>query len=134
MTDVRYYIGIIHKDESSDFGISFPDFPGCISAGATLDETLAMGREALRGHIAVMSDNGEAIPEPSAMEAIMADADYQDGTPVLVPAPAIPSRTVRVNITLPEDALRQIDAFAEDHGLTRSGFLVSAAKKAMADA
>ena len=134
MTDVRYYIGIIHKDESSDFGISFPDFPGCISAGATLDETLAMGREALRGHIAVMSDNGEAIPEPSAMGAIMADADYQDGTPVLVPAPVIPSRTVRVNITLPEDALRQIDAFAEDHGLTRSGFLVSAAKKAMADA
>ena len=134
MTDVRYYIGIIHKDESSDFGISFPDFPGCISAGATLDETLAMGREALEGHIGVMADNSEAIPEPSAMDAIMADADYRDGTPVLVPARVIASRTVRVNITLPEDALRQIDAFAEDHGLTRSGFLVSAAKKAMADA
>jgi predicted RNase H-like HicB family nuclease len=132
MTDVRYYIGIIHKDEGSDFGISFPDFPGCISAGPTLDETLAMGREALEGHIGVMSDNGEAIPEPSAMDAVMADQDNRGGTPVLVPASVIPSRTVRVNITLPEDALRQIDAFAEDHGLTRSGFLVSAAKKAMA--
>jgi hypothetical protein len=97
-------------------GISFPDFPGCISAGATLDETLAMGREAPEGRIAVM-----------------ADPDYRDGTPVLVPAPVIASRTVRVNITLPEDALRRIDTFAEEHGLTRSGFLVSAAKKAMAE-
>jgi hypothetical protein len=68
------------------------------------------------------------------MDAVMADADYRDGTPFLVPAPVVPSRTVRMNITLPKDTLRRIDAFAEDHGLTRSGFLVSAAKKAMADA
>jgi predicted RNase H-like HicB family nuclease len=134
VTNVRYYIGIVHKDENSDFGISFPDFPGCISAGATLEETLAMGREALAGHIAVMADNGEAIPEPSTMDAVQAGAECGNGgTPVLVPALVINSRTVRVNITLPEDALRQIDAFAAEHGLTRSGFLVSAAKKAMAD-
>jgi len=41
------------------------------------------------------------------------------------------SRSVRVNITLPEDALRDIDAFAEAHGYTRSGFLAQAARKAM---
>lgn len=38
---------------------------------------------------------------------------------------------MRVSITLPEDALRQIDQFAESHGFTRSGFLASAAKKVM---
>lgn len=82
---MRGYIGIIHKDDDSDFGISFPDFPGCISAGATLDGTLAMGREALAGHIAVMAEDGEAIPEPSTMEAVVADPVWQDGTPVWVP-------------------------------------------------
>jgi predicted RNase H-like HicB family nuclease len=128
---MRYYIGIIHKDDDSDFGISFPDFLGCISAGSTLDEALAMGREALAGHIELMVDEGEAIPEPSSLEAVMEDPDYRDGTPVLVPAPDISARIVRVNITLPADALRDIDRFAEAHGLTRSGFLASAARKAL---
>jgi predicted RNase H-like HicB family nuclease len=128
---MRYYIGIIHKDDDSDFGISFPDFLGCISAGSTLDEALAMGREALAGHIELMVDEGEAIPEPSSLEAVMEDPDYRDGMPVLVPAPEISARIVRVNITLPADALRDIDRFAEAHGLTRSGFLASAARKAL---
>jgi predicted RNase H-like HicB family nuclease len=128
---MRYYIGIIHKDDDSDFGISFPDFLGCVSAGSTLDEALAMGREALAGHVELMVDEGEAIPEPSSLEAVMEDPDYRDGTPVLVPAPEISARIVRVNITLPADALRDIDRFAEAHGLTRSGFLASAARKAL---
>jgi predicted RNase H-like HicB family nuclease len=57
MTEIRHYIGIVHKDEASDFGISFPDFPGCISAGRTLEETVVMGREALEGHIGLMADD-----------------------------------------------------------------------------
>jgi len=40
---------------------------------------------------------------------------------------------VRVNVTLPEDALRAIDAFAESRGLTRSGFLAAAARRAIAE-
>ena len=35
---VMDYIEIIHKDPDSDFGVSFLDFPGCITAGRTLDE------------------------------------------------------------------------------------------------
>ena len=27
------YIGLIHKDAGSDFGVSFPDFPGVVTAG-----------------------------------------------------------------------------------------------------
>ena len=129
---MRYYIGIIHKDADSDFGISFPDFPGCVSAGADLSELAGMGEEALRGHIALMAEAGLAIPEPSSMDAVMADADFRDGTPVLVPAPAVSGRAVRVNITLPEDELRQIDEFAEANGFTRSGFLLRAARREMA--
>ena len=29
-----HYIGLLHKDAHSDYGVSFPDFPGCITAGA----------------------------------------------------------------------------------------------------
>ena len=58
---MRHYIGIIHKDRDSDYGISFPDFPGCVSAGATLDEARTMGEEALALHVRGMIEDGEAI-------------------------------------------------------------------------
>ena len=58
----------------------------------------------------------------------MADAENQDGVAILVGVKTEAKRAVRVNITLPEDVLKAIDAFAEAHGLTRSGFLVRAAK------
>jgi len=38
------YIAVIHKDPDSDFGVSFPDFPDCITAGATIDEGAYWGR------------------------------------------------------------------------------------------
>ncbi len=58
----------------------------------------------------------------------MADAENHDGVAILVGLKAEAKRAVRVNITLPEDVLKAIDAFAEAQGLTRSGFLVRAAK------
>ena len=45
------YIGLIHKDADSDYGVSFPDFPGAVTAGSTLDEARAMAEEALPFHI-----------------------------------------------------------------------------------
>ena len=32
------YIAVVHKEPASDYGVSFPDFPGCITAGKTIDE------------------------------------------------------------------------------------------------
>src|SRR5690349_14455405 len=128
---MRSYIGLIHKDAGSEFGVSFPDFPGCISAGATLDEARANAEEALAFHVEGMVEDGEAIPEPSPLEEIMAHADARDGVAVLIPLREQGGRTVRVNITLPEATLAEIDRFAEAHGYTRSGFLAQAAKRAM---
>lgn len=52
----------------SDYGISFPDFPGYVSAGVTHTEAIGLGHEALRLHIDGMVDDGESIPIPSAVE------------------------------------------------------------------
>lgn len=124
------YIALIHKDADSDFGVSFPDFPGCITAGSTLDEARAMAEEALAFHVEGMLEDGEAIPEPSSLTDIMADPQNRDGVAVLVALKAEP-KTVRVNITLPDDTLREIDRYASDHGFTRSGLLAAAARKAI---
>lgn len=122
---MRHYIGLIHKEAESDFGISFPDFPGCVSAGSTLDEALAMGREALEGHIEVMAEAGEPIPEPSDVDTVMQDPEHRDGVVVLVPAPDLSGKAVRVNVTLPEGLLQRIDEAAPN----RSRFLAEAAEE-----
>ena len=69
---MRRFIALIHKDAGSEFGVSFPDLPGCVTAGATLDEARDMAAEALALHLEGMVEDGEAIPEPSSLEAVMA--------------------------------------------------------------
>jgi len=128
---MTHYIALIHKDADSDYGVSFPDFPGCISAGSTLDEARDMGAEALAFHIEGMVEDGLTIPDPSDLEAVMSDPDNRDGVAILIKA-EVNTKAVRVNITIPQDALNLIDAYAEAHGYTRSGFLVKAARQAIA--
>jgi predicted RNase H-like HicB family nuclease len=125
------YIGLIHKDADSDYGVSFPDFPGAVTAGKSLDEARAMAEEALSFHIDGLLEDGEAIPEPSSLEEVMSDPENRDGVAILVAVKTDTMKSVRVNVTLPEDVLAQIDKFAKERGLSRSGFLAQAAKKAI---
>ncbi|KAB2876452.1 MAG: HicB family protein, partial [Bauldia sp.] len=39
------YVALVHKNAGTSYGVSFPDLPGCISAGDTLDEALANAAE-----------------------------------------------------------------------------------------
>ena len=131
---MRYYVALVHKETESDFGVSFPDFPGCVSAGSTLAEAAAMAAEALNGHVDLMAEEGGAIPEASSLDEVLKDPDNRDGVPVMVALiQKRSSRAVRVNITVPEDVLGEIDAYAEQHGMNRSGFLVRAARHEMDD-
>ena len=47
----HHYVALIHKDVESDFGVSFPDFPGYVAAGVTIDEAQALALEALGLHL-----------------------------------------------------------------------------------
>ena len=126
------YIAIVHKDTKSDFSVSFPDFPGCITAGENIDEAKDMSEDALTLHIKGMIEDGGTLPFPSKLEDIMNDPDFNDAAAFLVVSvPDSKPRTVRVNITLPETTLKQIDAAAKKNGMSRSSFLVHAAQNAI---
>ena len=125
------YIGLLRKDPTSDFGVDFPDFPGCVTAGSTIEEAVAMAREALGGHIECMVDEGQEIPSPSGLEAVTSDPENEGAVPILVPVD-IPGKAVRVNGIVPDRDLKAIDAWARSHGMSGSGFLVTAARRAMA--
>ena len=131
---MRHYIGLIHKDADSDFGVSFPDLPGLVTAGTTLDEARDMAEDALAFHLEGMAEDGEPIPEPSSLEDIMSKPENRSGVAILVSMKDDLPKVVRVNVTLPGDVLEQIDKYAEAHGYTRSGLLAQAAKKLMTDA
>jgi predicted RNase H-like HicB family nuclease len=68
---VTVYIGFIHKEPDSSFGVSFPDLPGHVTAGDTLDEAFAKAHEL----IALLSrhwleDTGEDMPKARSYHEI----------------------------------------------------------------
>lgn len=127
------YVSFIHKDHDSDYGISFPDFPGCVSVGDTIDDAIRCGCEALAFHVEGLLDDGEPIPVPRPIEAIKADpelADWRRGADiVLIPLLRDRGSSRRVNISLDRGLLEAIDDEAKRRQMTRSAFLASAARQ-----
>jgi predicted RNase H-like HicB family nuclease len=120
------YIAYLHKDKGSDFGVSFPDFPGCVTAGRTLEEAREMAVEALTLHIAGMIEDGDALPEPSTLDQLAHDPAMRGAVAFLISAEA-PEKTVRVNITARESQIEAIDRLARKAGMTRSAYMVRSA-------
>jgi antitoxin HicB len=52
------------KEEGGGYVITFPDLPGCMSDGDTVDETIAHGREAFQAWMESLIEDGKPIPEP----------------------------------------------------------------------
>jgi predicted RNase H-like HicB family nuclease/predicted DNA binding CopG/RHH family protein len=126
------YIALIHKEPTTGFGASFPDFPGAVTVADTLENLRSEAEAVLAFHIEGMIEDGDAIPEPSTLDAVIGLKDYRDAVAVLVvKAPDVASLSVRINVTIPDMMLKRIDRHAAKQGLSRSGFLVRAAKKQM---
>ena len=121
------YIAYLHKERDSDFGVSFPDFPGCITAGRTLEEARQMAVEALAFHIAGMVEDEEAIPQPSTLDALADDPAMKDAVAFLVHVEPAAEPTVRINITAKQKQIELIDQMADESGMTRSAFMVQRA-------
>ena len=119
------YIALLRKDPRSDYGVDFPDFPGCITAGRTLEEARRMAEEALAFHVDGMRQDGEPIPPPSPMDTIMADRHNRNAVAFLVDLPAQSRRAIRINVSLPEDVVQSIDRVSAN----RSRFLADAARE-----
>ncbi len=120
---------MIHE-ENGVFGISFPDFPGCVSTGHTPDEVLRKGSEALTFHVAGMAEDGDSLPDARGLGAIRADPDFADenGVWTLVEYPR-PGAPVQVDGAGADDLLEASDAAAKAAGMSRSAFLAAAARE-----
>jgi predicted RNase H-like HicB family nuclease len=131
------YIAFIHKEPDSCYGVSFPDMPGCTSAGDTLDEAVANAVDALSGHVRMMDMDGDAVPAPRSLEEIVADPELaEDREGALLSAIALVKdrgSSTRINVSLDLGLLEAIDAEARSRKQTRSAFLASAARRELTD-
>jgi len=120
---------VIHKDKDSDYGVTVPDLPGCFSAGETVDDAISNAIEAIECHVEGLLIDGESIPPGRGIEHHRRKREFSGGIWALVDVDfsKLSGKAKRVNITLPERILSQIDSFASRRGDTRSGFLAHAA-------
>jgi predicted RNase H-like HicB family nuclease len=126
---VRYYPAVVEQ-VSDGFAVSFPDLPGCVSAGDTMEDLAANAEAALAFHIRGMIEDRETIPVPTPLEQLQADPEVTEYARILVRA-ELPGRAVRVNITMEEGLLAAADAAAQQQGMTRSAFLADAVRGAL---
>jgi predicted RNase H-like HicB family nuclease len=128
-----YPVYVHMGDEAHAHGVTFPDFPGCFAAADEWEGLPAAIQEAVEAHF---HDEPEAVPPPTPLDRLASDPQYQGGVWLLaeVDLSRIDTRPVRLNISLPANLVQQIDAWADAHHLTRSGFLARAAQQAMREA
>jgi predicted RNase H-like HicB family nuclease len=131
------YVALIHRARGTSLGVVFPDFPGCVSSGSTLDEAVRNGAEALALHVAGMREDGARIPKPRTLAHIRAAKEdwleWKDTAATMIPLLPLPQRAVRLNVSLDRGLARAIDHAAKRRGMTRSGFLTEAARRLLLD-
>ena len=71
------YVSFIHQDDAG-YGVSFPDFPGCVSVGDTVDDAVRHASDALAFHVEGLIADGAPIPPPRSIDAIKADPNLAD--------------------------------------------------------
>jgi predicted RNase H-like HicB family nuclease len=124
------YIAYLRKDADSDYGVEFPDLPGCFSAASTMEEAQAMAAEALAGHVAVLQEEKMPVPAPSTIDQLRNDPNRGEAVLFLVDLDPDLLKSERVNVMIPRNLLGRIDAVAGSGN--RSRFLVEAAEERLA--
>lgn len=129
---MRYYTAIVHKEEGSAFGLTFPDLPGCFAAADSWTDIPRAAAEALD---LWFEDAAEVAP--ASLDEIRAREDVkaalaEGATLMSVPYIAADGALERVNISIERGLLRAIDETAKSRGMTRSSFLASAARHEIA--
>lgn len=125
----------VHQDPDGSASGFFPGVPGCYFAGDSFEEALADAARALDAHLELLAEQGEAIPEPTAIHQHQNDEDCAGGAWGLVniDISKFEGKAQKINITLPELLIAKIDEYVKAHGEygSRSGFLAMAARHEM---
>jgi predicted RNase H-like HicB family nuclease len=113
-------------DDNHAHGVTIPDFPGCFSAA---DDWVLLPTNIQEAIELYCEGEDMEIPAPTPLEKLMSNLEYEGGAWLLVDVDVsrLSTKPIRINISLPENLVQNIDRYAKTHHLTRSGFLARAA-------
>jgi predicted RNase H-like HicB family nuclease len=127
--DSMRYVGILDQ-ENGNWGVTLPDFDGCVGAGFTAEEAIESATIALREVAGHMRSSGLPLPQPTPFSDIAKSGEYgRNPSTTLIPLLLDAGRTVRANLTLDAGLLDAIDEAASRRGVTRSAFMAGAARE-----
>ena len=61
-TDYSYTIILEPDDEEGGYAVTVPALPGCVTQGDTLEEAIAMARDAIQAYLESLIKDGEPVP------------------------------------------------------------------------
>lgn len=98
------FLAFFRRVTSGGFSIDFPDLPGCISAGDTVEEAMTMVREALSLHLFGLIEDNESIPHASDLLKIKQEKNafltLVEGRPDLI-GEIIRNKAVKKTLIIP---------------------------------
>ena len=124
-----FYPIAIHKDANTDYGVTFPDLPGCFSAGTDFADAINSAKEAAYCHIEGMLLDGECVPVANSIESHQNNPDYQAATWALVEVDLseLSLEKDRFNISAQKVYVSFIDRAAKAKNMNRSQYLIESA-------
>lgn len=124
------YLAIIDEADGQ-LGAHFPDAPGCVAMGETVDELIDNATDALSEWAADVLADGGKLPRPRSYAELLKSGEYglEGGRVAHVPLLLETGKLARANISLDAGLLSDIDEAAARRGVTRSAFLASAARE-----
>ena len=132
-----YYFAVFLPVKEGGYSIAFPDIPEAVSQGDDFADCMVMAADVLAVCADEYAKARKQLPPPSGLEKIEAWAAEQRDDPDLLPQgkmlfqlfriPQVDATPVKISISLPKSTLEVIDKKAQEAGLTRSGYLSTAA-------
>ena len=62
---------VIFEASGTGYSAYVPDLPGCVAAASTLEETEHLISEAIAGHVELLKERGEHVPEPISQSKLV---------------------------------------------------------------
>ena len=113
------YPALIDGEEGA-YGVTFPDLPGVVAMGNTIDAALVNAEEALRDCAIEAEKVGETMTPPSVLERLKVPPGQ---ALVSVPLIRISGRSVRAHMTLDAGVAAFINDEARRRGMTRKAYV-----------
>lgn len=101
-----YYYAVLEKEEEY-YNVSFPDLAGVNTFGEGINEAVEMANDALGGHLLVMEDDNDTIPEPSDFHTLVGNLESNQQLQLITVDTNIirareENKTVNKMVTLPK--------------------------------